>query len=77
MFDFSIALRYLKTGSHLSRQKWNGKGIYLFYVDHYLLIKAEDLPLLDFIAIKKDGKICPWSANQEDILANDWKISKW
>lgn len=80
--DFGGAIKALKDGERLMRQGWNGKNMWLIYIeaDQYEL-KAwkyfnatEQLP---FIAMKTaDNKIVPWLASQTDVLADDWQLIK-
>lgn len=76
--SFSRALHAVKAGVRIARVGWNGKGMYLFYVENWACItetKDEDYPRLPFIAIKTaDDHIVPWPASQTDILADDWCV---
>lgn len=66
-FNFGEAIERLKRGEQVCRSGWNGKGMYLFYVNY---MEGSWLP---FIAMKTvDGKLVPWLASQTDILAEDW-----
>lgn len=80
---FSEALLELKRGRRVSREGWNGKGMWLILVaaDEYeitmpIVPKGAEYPwagLAPWIGMKTaDSKLVPWLASQTDILANDW-----
>lgn len=79
--DFGWALMELKEGKKVSRQGWNGKGMYLFLE---IPIPLNDRPheeyeleRLPYIMMKTaDNKLVPWLASQTDILSEDWEILK-
>ena len=86
MFDFSIALDYLKTGKKVARQGWNGKGMFIFLVPGSVF-KVNRPPLLGIypegteikyhahVDMKTaDGQVVPWLASQTDLLADDWMV---
>lgn len=84
--DFSSALMHLKNGKKVSRQGWNGKGMFIYLVpgSTFLVNRAplnviypegteiKYLPHLDMRTA--DGSCVPWLASQTDILANDWSV---
>lgn len=78
--NFGLALAALKGGKRVARAGWNGKGMWLRYVDLYLdpEFKVVEKPnsqgsWLPFIVMKTvDGKLVPWLASQTDLLAEDW-----
>lgn len=78
--NFGDALDVLKMGGKVSRKGWNGKGMYLRYVDPYTdkaykVTECEpiDGTLLPYIAMKTaDNGFVPWLASQTDMLAEDW-----
>ena len=75
MMTFCGALEALKNGQCVQRAGWNGKGMWLIYVDDWYPRNKllEGLPLLPWIGMKTaDGKFVPWLASQTDILAEDW-----
>ena len=81
--DFSTALLELKNFKRISREGWNGKGMYLLRVgpmdwncDNDQFDEREaDLELCPFIVMKTaDNKLVPWLASQTDILADDWGV---
>ena len=76
--NFGQALDHLKLGSRVSRDGWNGKGLWL-----ELQIPDENskmtLPYI-FINYPVDAKTTPgarvpWLASQTDLLAEDWRIN--
>jgi hypothetical protein len=79
-FDFGTALAFMRRGIRVQRAGWNGKGMWLRYVDLYndkefSLREAPEArgTWLPFIAMKTvDCKLVPWLASQTDILATDW-----
>lgn len=81
-FDFGVAIRLLKEGTYVCRKGWNGKGMFLLYVDPYLndQFKVTELPymvgtLMPYLAMKTaDNKLIPWLASQSDMLADDWVV---
>ena len=88
MFNFSIALDYLKTGKKVARQGWNGKGMFIFLVPGSTF-KVNRPPLLGIypegtdityhahIDMKTaDNQVVPWLASQTDLLANDWTLAE-
>ena len=87
MFDFSIALDYLKDGKKVAREGWNGKGMWIILVKGTLNAKlTEGSPYfmagLHIVSIDEHidmytarGTMQPgWLASQADILAHDWSI---
>jgi hypothetical protein len=83
---FSLALDFLKNGYKISRENWNGKGMFLFLVPGSTF-KVNRPPLLGIypegteinyrphIDMKTaQGDIVPWVASQTDLLADDWFI---
>lgn len=71
--NFGQAIEVLKQGGRVAREGWNGKGMFLFYVDRpesYWGCEG-----LNWIGMKTaDNKVVPWLASQTDILAEDWTI---
>lgn len=66
---FGAALELLKAGSKIARNGWNGKGMYLQYME-----PVEGNPITrPFIAMfTVDAQLVPWTASQTDVLAADW-----
>lgn len=83
-FKFGEAIENLKNGKAMSRQGWNGKNAYIYYIpaNNYNaeteVAKAEfgdKVPYGAYIAMKTtQGNVVPWVASQTDILAEDWFI---
>ena len=86
MFTFSLALKRLKVGDKVSRQGWNGKGMFVFLVPGSAFVVNRP-PLLGIypegtvinyhshVDMKTaDGMIVPWLCSQTDMLAEDWDI---
>jgi hypothetical protein len=80
--NFGEALEALKKGKRVSREGWNGKGMFLLYVpsEKWGIIDKIGLGipkgnLLSWIGMKTaDGKFVPWLASQTDMLAEDWEV---
>jgi hypothetical protein len=86
--NFGEALQALKTGKHVSRSGWNGKGMFLAlaypsYADERKSASIEfnhkfentSSSLENFIVMKTaDNKLIPWLASQTDMLSDDWCI---
>jgi hypothetical protein len=78
--NFGDAITLLKQGKRVARTGWNGKGMWLRYVDLYSdkEFKVREIDpcvgtWLPFIVMKTaDNKLVPWFASQTDVLANDW-----
>lgn len=80
--NFGLALESLRSGLAVTREGWNGKGMFLFLiVDWHALpvsndediARANALGKQPFIAMKTaSGTLVPWLASQSDILAEDW-----
>ena len=73
MVNFGEAIEALKRGSHVARNGWNGKGIWLELQEP----DEHSKMTLPYIYMKTacDNKV-PWLARQTDILAEDWIILK-
>lgn len=83
---FSQALEFIKAGSKVAREGWNGKDMFLFLVNGSTFT-VNRAPLLGIYPegteIKyhphidmrtADGQIVPWLCSQTDMLADDWGI---
>lgn len=86
--DFGGAIKELKAGERVSRDGWNGKGMFLFLVPGSTF-KVNRPPLLGIYEEgteinycphvdmrTAEGSIVPWLASQTDILAEDWSVVK-
>ena len=79
--NFGDALNVLKAGGKVARKGWNGKGMYLRYIDNrnYKIHEnfTDECAELSFIAMKTaDNRIVPWLASQTDMLAEDWEVAE-
>lgn len=80
--NFGDAIAALKSGYKVARAGWNGKNMWLSYLDPYLnkqftLIEMDDAEgtFSPYIGMKTaDNKYVPWLASQTDMLACDWVI---
>lgn len=85
--DFGQALSALKAGSKVTRDGWNGRGMYVVhqpgYPDGIAINKntaiATGIPQGTVCAFRPylmmrtvDGEFVPWVASQTDLLADDW-----
>jgi len=82
---FEDALPRLRLGDAVARKGWNGKGMFIYYVDagNYAamspIAKAvwgdELVPYTPYLAIRSvDGRVAPWLASQTDLLTGDWEV---
>ncbi len=75
---FGLAVEALKQGQKVARAGWNGKGMWLQYVeggDWDVFTINAGYVFRSFIAMKTvDDQIVPWVASQSDVLAEDWSI---
>ena len=76
--NFGNALEQLKLGSRVSRDGWNGKGLWLELQRPDQNSKMT-LPYI-YINYPSDanttpGARVPWLASQTDLLAEDWVIN--
>lgn len=89
MESFSVALEYMKRGKKMTREGWNGKGMYVVlqkgYPDGVAINKntseATGIPegtlvkFRPYLMIKTvDGSFAPWVSSNTDLLAEDWVI---
>lgn len=85
--NFGQALEAIKSGYRITREGWNGKGMFLFLVNGSQF-EVNRAPLLGIypegtvinyrshIDMKTvNGEIVPWVASQSDLLAEDWTIA--
>jgi hypothetical protein len=83
---FGLAIEAMKMGYKVTREGWNGKGMFLYYVGaDYYPVKTEAaksfyglnsmVPYRAYIAMKTvTNEVVPWVASQSDILESDWII---
>ena len=84
MMDIGAARQSLLAGEKVSRSGWNGKGMYLMWVDptQWGVSPALQAACSDasegrygFIMMKTaDGKMIPWLCSQADLMASDYVI---
>ena len=81
LMSFSAALSELKNGYRIARKGWNGKGMWLTYIDpgnamYTNIGKGDAYPMQPCIGMKTtDNTMQPgWLASQTDLLAEDWVI---
>jgi hypothetical protein len=83
---FGEALEALESGQKVSREGWNGKGMFVFLVPGSTF-QVNRPPLLGIypegttinyhahVDMKTvDGQIVPWVCSQSDMLADDWGV---
>lgn len=82
-FNFGDAIKYLKRGMKVARKGWNGKGMFLEYVDPYMnrqfkLTETDPAgTFLPWIGMKTDDNgFVPWLASHADMLAEDWVFAE-
>lgn len=70
--SFSMALQWLKDGSLVTREGWNGKGqsLKIQWPDAH---SANTLPYI-YIVTSQNQRV-PWVASQTDLIAEDWVLS--
>ena len=75
--SFGWALERLNEGSRVARAGWNGKGMWLCYINPGNAV-FKGLDMQPCIGMKTvDGKMQPgWVPSQQDMLALDWVIAK-
>lgn len=80
---FGQAIELLKAGHRMARKGWNGKGMYIEYVDAQDWNSsslerpgfADELKPRPWLGIKTvDDQFMPWIPSQSDVLAEDWVI---
>ena len=86
--NFGEALQALKDGHLVSREGWNGKGMWLVLVAGSDIATREGTPYARALGTNYDVKINPhidmftaqgtiqpgWLASQTDMLAEDWGV---
>lgn len=84
--NFGQAIDALKRGLTATREGWNGKGMFIYYVPaaeypaSTTVAKTnfgENVPYRAYIAMKTvDNDVAVWTASQSDILADDWSVAE-
>lgn len=80
--DTGWAIRALRNGYRVRRAGWNGKGMWLQYIEpgHYTVngsvLTAPDVSvMLPWIGMRTaGGGFVPWLCSQTDLLADDWEL---
>lgn len=81
---FGEAVEALKVGMKVTRDGWNGKGMFLYYVpansyqaqtEAARSVFGGMVPYRDYIAMKTvNDEVVPWVASQSDLLEADWVV---
>lgn len=84
--DFGLALAALKEGLTVRRAGWNGKGMFVYYVNgstfavnrpplNVMFDAGTEVTYRPHIDLKAaDGTCGVWNPNMMDILAEDWEV---
>lgn len=81
--NFGQALEVLKAGKSVSRQGWNGKGMFLTLqvpdenskmTRPYVYMTLPVGSTSQFGEVDKDQRV-PWLCSQTDLLAEDWVVT--
>ncbi len=90
LFSFSVAIECLKDGSKLSRQGWNGKGLFISLqvpdahskmTRPYIYITTPAGSTYQFMGERvgetnSSEQRVPWLCSQTDLMAEDWYVVK-
>lgn len=71
LVNFSEALTLLKHGQEVTRQGWNGKGM---WIKMQVPDSGSKMTRPYLYMSCADGSFVPWVASQSDILASDWQL---
>jgi hypothetical protein len=86
-FNFGDALSMLRAGTRVTRQGWNGRGMWIGLQPGYpnvvpanaVTAKVTGLPegakvvVRPYLVMKTvNDELVPWVASQSDLLADDW-----
>lgn len=69
--NFGQAIEAMKTGAKVTREGWNGKGMWLALQVPDQHSKMQQ-PYIYMCPV--GGKLVPWLASQSDMLAEDWQV---
>lgn len=87
--DFSDALKEIKLGKKVSRNGWNGKGMFVVYqkgypkgipcnkqtAEAYGLNEGDLFKCDPYLQLKTvDGSHMMWTPNMRDLLSEDWGV---
>lgn len=83
--NFGDAIALLKEGSKLTREGWNGKGMFVYYVPANIYkaqtpaarsVFGEEVPYRAYFALKTaQNDVAVWTPSTSDILATDWQFA--
>ena len=86
MASFGDALIALKDGKRVSREGWNGKGMFVYHVPaasypaqtgaaKSFFGESAMVPYAAYLAIKNvNGTVSTWVPSINDVLAEDWSV---
>lgn len=84
MINFGVAIEMVKQGYKIARKGWNGKGMYVYYVqassykactETAMKEFGEMVPYEPYLAIKNvKGTVSTWVPSINDVLAEDWEV---
>ena len=69
--NFGQAIEEMKKGSRVTREGWNGKGMWVALQTPDAHSKMR-LPYIYMCPVSKE--LVPWVASQSDMLADDWQV---
>ena len=83
---FTEALEHAKQGAKISREGWNGKGMFVFLVNGDSIKEAihnaygdptkDGYDVRDFLMMfTAQSDLVPWVVSQADLLAEDWQVA--
>jgi len=82
--NFGLAIEAMKKGFKVTRQGWNGSGMFAYYVPSATYESTTDIakstfgsytPYRAYLALKTAQQdIATWSPSTSDALAEDWQI---
>jgi hypothetical protein len=67
---FSKALKIIKRGGVVTREGWNGKGMWIGLMP---TDAGKDMTRPYIFMKTADNGLVPWVASQTDLLAEDWR----
>jgi hypothetical protein len=73
-YDFGGALAALREGRRVSREGWNGKGMWIALREPAQVLRRSEMTLPYIYMSTAQGDLVPWLASQTDLLAMDWQV---
>lgn len=71
------AMAAIKSGGAAARKLWGNSGARLEYRLARLSVPGKPHEWAQFVMTRaRDGKLTPWICSHDDLLADDWEISK-